>query len=310
MKVRVLFAVLFTLLRVNAEEAPKGHTSLPIGSGLQRLAARDLIAVEVYNFPELSLNVRVSEDGTIQLPMLPERLVVQGLLSDEAAAAIATKVKEQGLVEHPRVTVSIVELGSAPVRVLGAVHNPVGFQASAHTSLSDAIIQAGGFLPEAGNEIVVTRAAAPDENPEKLYISRLRLLAGDQRSNIELRGGEEIRVPYAGRIYVLGEVKSPGAYPIQDGNSSTVLQTVAQAGGLTTPARNEAYVIREDGGTGKRREVPVPLKRIFKRDAADVPLMAGDILYIPENRSRKQLGAVLDRILMFGTRAGTTAMVF
>jgi polysaccharide export outer membrane protein len=277
---------------------------------MQKLAAHDLIAVEVYNFPELSLNLHVSTEGNIQLPLLSESISVAGLLTEQAAGVIAERVKQSELVEHPRVTVSIVEIGSAPIRVLGAVKSPTTLQASPQTSLSDAVIQAGGFLPEAGGDIVVTRPAATTGSaPEKLFISRLRLLAGDPESNIPLLGGEEIRIPYAGRIYVLGDVRTPGAYSIEDGKSSTVLQTLAQAGGLNTLARSEAYVIRQDSATGKRQEVPVPLKRILSRDSGDVALLPGDILYIPDSRGRHDATAVLERVFQFGTMIGTRAII-
>lgn len=279
-------------------------------SAIQKLAAHDLVAVEVYNFPELSLNLHVSSDGNIQLPLLPEPISVAGLLTDQAAAVIAERIKQSALVEHPRVTLTIVEVGSAPIRVLGAVKTPTTFQASPETSLSDAVIQAGGFLPEASGDIVVTRpAAAAGSTPEKLFISKLRLLAGDPESNIPLLGGEEIRIPYAGRIYVLGDVKTPGAYAIEDGKSSTVLQTLAQAGGLNTLARTEAFVIRQDAASGKRQEVPVPLKRILKRDSGDVALLPGDILYIPDSHGRHDATAVLERVFQFGTMVGTRAII-
>jgi polysaccharide export outer membrane protein len=301
------FLALMSVLSAFAQDTPKPHASA--GSALQKLAAHDLVAVEVYNFPELSLNLRVSTDGTIQLPLLSDRIKIGGLLTEEAAAVIADRIKQSGLVEHPRVTLSILELGSSPVRVLGAIKTPTTFQTGPQTSLTDAIIQAGGFLPDAGSEIVVTRPAADGSNPEKLFISRLRLLADDPGSNIPLQGGEEIRVPYTGHVYVLGDVKTPGAYPIEDGKNSTVLQTLAQAGGLSPLARTDAYVIRQDTTSGKREQVPVPLKHILNGDLADVALLPGDILYIPDNRGRHDAAAVLGRVLDFGTLVGSRAII-
>jgi polysaccharide biosynthesis/export protein len=309
-KLASCFLTLMSVLSVFAQDTPKAHASVMAGSARQKLSAHDLVTVEVYSFPELSLNLRVSADGTIQLPLLSDRVKIGGLLTEEAAALVAERIKQSGLVEHPRVTLSILELGSAPIRVLGAVKTPTTFQAGPQTSMTDAIIQAGGFLPEAGSEIVVTRPAPADgSNPEKLQISRLRLLAGELGSDITLQGGEEIRVPYAGRVYVLGDVRTPGAYPMDDGKNSTVLQTLAQAGGLNALARSNAYVIRQDSASGKREQVPVPLKRILNRDSSDVALLPGDILYIPDNHGRHDVTAVLERVLQFGTSISTRALI-
>jgi polysaccharide export outer membrane protein len=130
----------------------------------------------------------------------------------------------------------------------------------------------------------------------------------DPALNVTLTGGEEIRVPEIGKIYVMGNVKKSGAYPVQDGSDTTVMQMLALAEGLTQFANKQAFIYRREAA-GNKNEIPVPLDKIMKRQAPDVTLAANDILYIPDN-SGKRLGiAVLEKILLFGGAAGT-AMIY
>jgi len=96
-----------------------------------------------------------------------------------------------------------------------------------------------------------------------------------------LEGGEEIRVPEAGRVFVVGNVKKPGAFYITDGSESTVMKALALSEGLDTFSAHKAYIYRLEGGNGGRNEIPIELKQIMERKTPDVPLMANDILYIP-----------------------------
>jgi protein involved in polysaccharide export with SLBB domain len=89
-----------------------------------------------------------------------------------------------------------------------------------------------------------------------------------------------------------------------------VLQLLALAEGLTPNAGNQAYVFRQEAGSGSKNEIPVELKKIMDRKAPDTPLTASDILYVPDNRGRRLGMAALERILMFGTTAGATALIF
>ncbi len=127
--------------------------------------------------------------------------------------------------------------------------------------------------------------------------------------NVTLTGGEEIRVPEIGRIYVMGNVKKPGSFPVQDGSDTTVMQMLALAEGLTQFSNNQAFIYRREAA-GSKNEIAVPLDKIMKRLAPDVPLTANDILYIPDNR-RKRIGmAALEKLLLFGGTAGATALIY
>ena len=131
--------------------------------------------------------------------------------------------------------------------------------------------------------------------------------ATDPAMNILLNGGEEVRVPPAGKIYVIGNVKRPGAYTVQDGGEPTILKMLALSEGLAPFARGEAYVYRRESN-GEKNEIPVPLSRIMERKAPDVALLANDILYVPDNKGRRLSLGAIEKIVMFGTGAGTAAI--
>lgn len=133
--------------------------------------------------------------------------------------------------------------------------------------------------------------------------------AADPELNIMLVGGEEIRVPEIGKVFVVGMVKKPGAYHVQDSSETTVLQMLALAEGLQGISSDNAYIYRKEG-SGSKNEIAVNLKSIMLRKSADVPLVANDILYIPENHSRKMGLAALEKILLFGSTAGATALSY
>src|SRR5262249_32220451 len=85
------------------------------------IGAGDLLQVEVFEVPELSRDVRVSQSGSIGLPLLPVRLQVAGLTEAQAEQKISEVLAANGLVSTPRVTVNARERRSKPITVVGAV---------------------------------------------------------------------------------------------------------------------------------------------------------------------------------------------
>ena len=96
----------------------------------------------------------------------------------------------------------------------------------------------------------------------------------DPALNIRLHGGEEIRVPQAGRVYVIGNVKKTGAFPVGDGNDTTVLKMIALTEGLLPYTNKDAFIYRREAGKEGRSEIPVQLTRIMEHKAPDIPLQS------------------------------------
>jgi len=278
----------------------------------QPVGPNDLLAISVYDAPELSRTVRVGADGFIRLPMLHQRIQAQGFLPSALETAIAAALREEQILVDPFVTVTIAEYHSRPISVAGAVKQPIVFQAEGPTTLLEAIARAQGLREDAGREILVSQTQpGPDDKP--VMLTRRILVRGliddaDPALNIVLTGGEEIRVPEVGRVYVVGNVKKPGAFPVQDGSETTVLQMVALAEGLAPYATKEAFIYRREG-TGVKNEIPVPLDKIMQRKAPDVALTANDILYIPDSKGKHLTARTLE-VLVGLTGAATAALIY
>jgi polysaccharide export outer membrane protein len=311
--VRVLFLVLLAISSALAQTAkppvPDAGANLPS----QPVGKNDLISVHVYDAPELSRTIRIGADGYFALPMLKQRLLANGLSPADLETAIAAALRQEQILVNPMVTVTIAEFHSHPISVSGSVKLPLVFQAEGPTTLLEAIARAQGLTADAGREILVSR---PQSGPDGTSIMLARRISvrslfddADPALNITLTGGEEIRVPEIGKIYVMGNVKKFGAYPVQDGSDTTVMQMLALAEGLTQFANKQAFIYRREA-SGNKNEIPVPLDKIMKRQAPDVPLTANGILYIPDRSGKRIAMAALEKILLFGGTAGATALIY
>ncbi|MGA3043174.1 MAG: polysaccharide biosynthesis/export family protein [Bryobacteraceae bacterium] len=301
MLVVVAVAVASAQVRPAAEVA---SANLPA----QRIGPNDLVAVSVYDAPELTRTVRVGADGLMRLPMVKQRIKAAGLMPGELETAIASALVADGLIVDPSVTVTIAEYNSRPISVAGAVKQPLTFQASGPVTLLEAITKAGGLAPEAGPEILVSRSQSASDGSVTALVQRILVKglidAADPTLNISLIGGEEIRVPEVGRVYVIGNVKKPGAFPVQDGVESTVLKMLALSEGLMPYAAKDAYIYRREAN-GAKNEIEIPLNKIMERKAPDAALLANDILYVPDNKGRRMTLGALEKIMAFGAGAGT-----
>jgi polysaccharide export outer membrane protein len=299
--------LLLAILMVGAAQARPAAETASANLPAQPIGANDLVAVSVYDAPELTRTVRVGADGLMRLPMLKQRIKAQGRMPSELETAIASELVSEQLIVDPVVTVAIAEYDSRPISVAGAVKLPLTFQASGPVTLLEAITKAGGLAPEAGSEILVSRTRPGKDGSSMALVQRIPVKgligAADPGLNIALTGGEEIRVPEAGKVYVIGNVKKPGAFVVQDGAESTVLKMLALSEGLTPYSSKDAYIYRREANGGKN-EIEIPLSRIMERKAPDAPLEANDILYVPDNKGRRMTLGALEKVLAFGGGAG------
>ncbi len=292
-------------------QTPRVSTSDAGGANLpaQKIGPNDLIAVSVYDAPELTRTVRVGADGLIRLPMLQRHIKADGLMPGELESAIANALRAEQLIIDPFVTVTVAEYNSRPISVAGAVKQPLTFQANGPVTLLEAITRAGGLSPEAGSEILVSHPKIASDSAGSSLVQRIPVKgfidAADPALNIRLTGGEEIRVPEVGKFYVLGNVHRPGVFPMQANTGISVLKALASAEGLMPLASKEAYIYRREGAGGSKNEIPVPLKKIMERKAPDAPLMADDILYVPDATGRRATLATLEKIVLFGSGAAS-----
>jgi polysaccharide export outer membrane protein len=289
---------------------PQDAVSLPD----ETLGPDDLIEISVSYCPELNRNFRIAPDGTLSLPLLHGKLSIAGLNPVEVAQTIQHALEEQQVLVNPIVNVSVLEYRSRPVSIVGAVNRPLTFQVIGRTTLLDAIAKAGGLSPTAGADLVVnSRTRGPDGNTQNsmqvVPVSRL-MDASSPGLNLELKGGEEIRIPEASKIFVAGDVRRPGMYVMQTDAGTTVIKALALSAGLGPYPANTAYIYRVGKPGAERTELQVPLSRIMARKEQDVKLMPDDILYIPENGKKRVTSSVLGRIAGFSENTATGMLVY
>ncbi len=251
----------------------------------QPIGPDDLLSLQVSDIPELSRTFRVSSDGTLKLPLIDHRLKVAGLMPVDIENSLAAELKSAGILVDPVVSVGVVDYRSRPVSVVGAVKNPLTFEAMSDSTLLDAIAKAGGLSPEAGPVILVSRKGdplSPDGNPAVQRIPTRGLIdAADPALNVRLKGGEEVRIPEVGKIFITGNVKLPGAYPMQDNSDTTLLKALALSQGTLPYSQKMAYIYRRDVATNQRKEIPVELKQIMARKSPDITMVVCRVLCKP-----------------------------
>ena len=307
--------ILFLTLSAAAQTIAQQQESALPNQALpeQKVGSGDLISLTVANCPELTRNFRVSHDGTLALPLLKTRIQAAGKEPSEIESAISEALTKEQILVDPVVSAAVAEYRSVPVSVMGAVKRPITFQAVGPVTLLDALTRAEGLNTDAGAEILVTRTRGTPEGQAGL-VQRIPVHGliddADPSLNIRLYGGEEIRVPTAGRVYVVGNVKKSGAFPIQDGKDTTVLKAIALSEGLLPYAGKQAYIYRREAGQNNRDEIPIALAKILEHKSADVRLEANDILYVPDAKGRKITVQTLERIAGFGSATASGLLIF
>jgi len=307
-----LFLISTALLAQTSPIVPTavGTANLPA----QRIGANDLIAVAVYDAPELTRTVRIGADGRMRLPLVKGQIEAEGLLPAELEVKIAEALSSEQILVDPVVTVNMVEYHSRPISVAGAVNHPLTFQADTAVTLLDAITRAGGLSPGAGPEILVSRLQPGPAGEILSLVQRISVTdlieSADPQWNIKLYGGEEVRVPEAGRVFVVGNVSKPGSYPIDEASGTSVLKMLALTEGLVPYARKEAYIYRRDAASGDKHEIAIALRRIMERKSPDVPLQANDILYIPDNRGKRIKMSALEKFIGFGSATASGVVIW
>jgi polysaccharide export outer membrane protein len=249
----------------------------PIGAG-------DLLEMSVFDTPELSGKLRVSNTGDILLPLVGS-LHVAGMKPEEAQNLIRQKFISGNFLKDPQITVFIAEYATQGVAVVGEVKNPGVYPAFGSHHLLDYISVAQGLTPLAGTRITITHAGKSDE-PQ-----HVKMTAGatpKPENNPEIFPGDTIFVERTGFVFVVGDVAHPGGFPMDHDGQLSILQAIALAQGTNpTAAKGSARLIRTT--LQGRQEIPVNLKKILTAKATDLALQDNDILFVPSSTAKNAL---------------------
>lgn len=252
-----------------------------VGRSVLQVAGGDLLEINVFDVPELSGKFRVSNAGSISLPLIGE-LAVQDSRTDQLEHTIAQKLEDGGYVRNPQVSVFVAEFATQGVSVLGEVKKPGIYPSFGSHRLLDYLSMAEGTTPLAGSLVHITRR-------ESSTTQRVALRSkGEARENPEIFSGDTVLVERAGVVYVVGDVARPGGFPMDQDDQLSVLQAVALAQGVNrTAALKSAKLIRTT--PHGKTEVPINLSAMLGSKAADVPLEDGDIVFIPSSAAKSAM---------------------
>lgn len=235
-----------------------------------RLGSGDAIRISVFQNPDLSLESRVSESGSISYPLIGT-VEINGLSVAAAEQKIAKLLIDGGFVIDPQVTINVLTVRSNQVSVLGQVNHPGKYPLElANMKVSDVLALAGGAIPGAADSVVVT--GTRDGKPFHQAIDiRTMILEHKLENDIVVQNGDILYVDRADMFYVYGEVQRPGSYRLEHG--MTVMQALAQGGGVTPRGTERGIRIYRPAADGKKAALEPDMQDAIKAD---------DVIYVRE----------------------------
>ncbi len=280
------------------------------------IGADDQLVIHVADLEEMpDKPILVDTNGSIYLPLVGA-MQVSGLTVEQLREDLIVKLKKY--VKDPAVSVSIAEFRSQPVSVLGAVGTPGVLQLRGNKNLFEVLSMAGGLRTDAGNSIRITRrlengriplAGAVDDPTGQFSIAEVQIKdvmeAKKPEENIEVKSNDVISVPRGEMVYVVGEVRTSGGFPMSERKTISILEALSLAGGLSpTASASSAKVLRTVQGKPERVEIAVNLGNIMKGKSKDIPLQANDILVVSGSSAKKVAAVALPAIVTAGVYAG------
>jgi polysaccharide export outer membrane protein len=277
------------------------------------LGPEDQITIRALDAEEISDKpFTIDTSGYVNLPLLGQ-IQAAGLTVPKLEAAIAAKLKE--FVWDPRVAVTVSEFRSQPVSVIGAVNTPGVQQLRGRKTLIEVLSGAGGLRPDAGYKVTIQRKLErgliplpgaktdPTGQFSLAQVSMPSIMANlHPEENILMRPNDVISVPRADLVYVVGEVKKAGGFPLDEREALSVLKAVALSEGLlATASPTGARILRGGQDASEREEIPVDLKRVLSGKSEDLLLKPNDILFVPSSATKKVGIRAIEAAIQLGT---------
>jgi polysaccharide biosynthesis/export protein len=277
----VLLLVLLTvssLALAQPEQPPKAVPAAPQADYV--VGPQDVLAITVWDQNDLSGKFTVETDGSFTFPLIG-RIQAGGLTLRQIETELKKRLAD-GYFKNPQLTVAVDTYRSQRVFITGEVRTPGTYTLTGDMSLIEALSRAGSTTQFAGNECVIVRAgdgkatAGPllpnqVEGAATIRVDLKDLQSGGLSKNVPLRDGDTIFVPAAETVYVFGQVKNPGAYPLRAKDTS-VLQALSMAGGVTDRgSTNRIKIVRLV--KGKKTEIKVTLTDLIQ---------PGDTIMVPD----------------------------
>jgi polysaccharide export outer membrane protein len=248
-----------------------GASAASVASADYRLGPGDSIKVQVYQNPDLSVEVRVSESGSVNYPLVGA-VRLGGLSISEAEKAIAQALRTANILKQPQVNIVLQQVRGNVVSVLGEVQKPGRFALeTTNVRVSDMLAAAGGITQNGDDVLVVS--GTRDGKPFRKTVDIPALFQNTRGDNdIVLQPGDTLYVNKAPLFYIYGEAQKPGPYKIERG--MTVLQALAQGGGPTPRGSANRLRLNRTGPDGKV---------VTTEPRMTDPIQPGDVLFVRES---------------------------
>ena len=259
-------------MSVSARMAPHDYV---IGTG-------DVLVIDVFDVKELSREVRVSQTGSIGIPLVPVRLHVAGLTEVQAEEKIAEVLEANGLVSHPEVSVSVKERKSKPITVVGAVPHPMVYQADRPVTLLEVLAEAGGVANDAGDTVIVSR---PVQEPQA---------DSSEPPAISLEKSDTLSAP-SGTMQMGSSSKTIASpSPATKGSSATSQPPEIPTATAAAPQKSSASAFADSEPPALNNTITINLNELMEGGEAanNILLQAGDIVTVPHSGIVYVLGAV------------------
>ncbi|MRR49938.1 MAG: polysaccharide export protein EpsE [Rhodocyclaceae bacterium] len=240
-------------------------------SGDYQLGAGDAIRILVFQNPDLTLDTRVSEGGTITYPLIGT-VQIGGLTISKAEQTIAASLKDGGFVQQPQVNIVLVQVRGNQVSVLGQVNRPGRFPLETfNIHVSEMLATAGGIAGTGADIVIVSGTRNGKPFRKEVDIAGL-YLENKPENDIVVAGGDVIYVHRAPVFYIYGEVQRPGSFRIE--RNMTIQQALAQGGGPTVRGTENRLRLHRRGANGAIEQLSPELNE---------PVHADDVLYVRES---------------------------
>jgi polysaccharide biosynthesis/export protein len=234
------------------------------------LGAGDIIRITVFQNPDLTTEVRVSESGHISFPLLGS-VALGGMTVPAAERTVAEGLRQGGFVLAPQVIVFPLQIRGNQVSVLGQVNRPGRYPLeTVNMRVADMVALAGGVAPGGADSLVLTGVRA--NGPIRRDIPLTEVVARSTAADEVLAGGDIIYVGRAPTFYIYGEVQKPGAYRLEQG--MTVMQALATGGGLTNRGTERGMEVHRRNASGA-----VAVVKIGRNEA----VLPDDVVYVKES---------------------------
>lgn len=247
------------------------------------LAGGDKVHVQVFENPDLTLDLEVSQLGMLSFPLIGE-VKVGGFSAIKAARLVAESLRKGGFITNPQVTLTVTEVVGSTISVLGYVNRPGIFPlAKAKISISEALALAGDVvlgtqnlnntqnIASAGD--LAIHSGTRNGHPFKTEISISGVLAnGSPHQNNFLFAGDVLYVPIAQSFFIYGQVNQPGMRKIEPNMS--VAKALAMSGGLTLRGTQRNIKVIRKNAEG------VPVKSVI--EFTDL-IQADDVIFVEES---------------------------